>query len=98
MLVSMSTVLGALAGESAEPLSEAEWCQIQERLRASAMSSIYVPRSDVAKLVEEVKWLKRRAHRVESAILPLVESVRVCLRLRAGERVPHDDGDGADHP
>lgn len=94
----MSTILGPLAGETPEPLAEADWREIQERLRASAMSSVYVPRSDVAKLVAEVKWLKRRAHRVESAILPLVESVRGYLRLRAGERVPHDDGDGADHP
>lgn len=77
----MSTVLGPLAGESIEPLCEAEWCEIQERLRGSSMSSVYMPRADVEKLVEEVKWLKRRAHRVETAILPLVECVRGYLEL-----------------
>jgi hypothetical protein len=97
MLVAMSAVLGTLAGEAAEPLSEAEWCQIQERLRASAMSSVYVPRSDVAKLVEEVTWLKRRAHRVESAILPLVESLRSFLRSSSAVCRAHNDGDRADH-
>lgn len=77
----MSTVLGPLAGETAEPLSESEWRAIQERLRGSAMSSVYVPRADVEKLVEEVKWLKRRAHCVETAILPLVECIRAYLDL-----------------
>ncbi len=93
----MSTVIGPLAGESPEPLSEAEWRDIQERLRASAMSSVYVPRSDVEKLVAEVKWLKRRAHRVETAIFPLVESLRALLRSSSAMRRAHDDGDRADH-
>ena len=48
----MSTVIGPLAGEVPEPLTEAEWREIQERMRGSAMSSVYIPRSDVEKLVE----------------------------------------------
>jgi hypothetical protein len=93
----MSTVIGSLAGEPPKPLNETEWGTIQERLRASAMSSEYVPRSDVEKLVAEVKWLKRRAHRVESAILSLVESLRSFLRSSNAVRRAHDDGDRADH-
>lgn len=50
--VRMGTVIGPLAGEVPEPLTEAEWREIQERLRGSAMSSVYIPRSDVEKLVE----------------------------------------------
>jgi hypothetical protein len=53
-----------------------EFQRIVDRLRETAMSSIYIPREDVALLVAEVKWLKRRLRRIEHAVSPITEALR----------------------
>ena len=68
--------IGRLSGEKPEPLGRDDFERIRTTLRQSAMSSIYVPRSDVDLLVREIAWLKRRMRRLEHAVEPVVEALR----------------------
>ena len=71
------TLLGPLADEAPEPMTRDDFVRIQRRLRDSGWSgSVTIENRDVQSLLDEIRWLKRRLHRVETAIAPIVEDLR----------------------
>jgi vacuolar-type H+-ATPase subunit D/Vma8 len=70
------TVLGPLAGEPPEPMTKEAFDAVRKRLRESWNGSVTLERKQVEALIQEVIWLKRRLHRVESAIEPLVRGIK----------------------
>ena len=47
----------------------------RKRLKASLDQIVTMDKRDLERLIDEVIWLKRRLHRVEHAIEPLVASL-----------------------
>jgi vacuolar-type H+-ATPase subunit D/Vma8 len=76
MLVTAMTVLGPLAGEPPEPLTKEAFDAVRTRIRTSWNGSVTLEKKTVEALIQEIIWLKRRLHRVENAIQPLVEELR----------------------
>ena len=54
----------------------------RKRLRATLNRVATIDKRDLERLINEVIWLKRRLHRVEEAIAPLVADLRTRLRAR----------------
>ena len=48
----------------------------RKRLRATLNGVATIDKRDLERLINEVIWLKRRLHRVEEAIAPLVAELR----------------------
>lgn len=69
------TVLGPLRDESPEPMTKEEFQRVRRRLRESWNGSVTLEKRTVEQLIGEIIWLKRRLHRVESAIEPLVIAI-----------------------
>jgi hypothetical protein len=70
------TVLGPLRDEPPEPLTKEAFELVRKRLRESWNGSVTLEKKTVEQLLEEILWLKKRLHRVESAIQPLVDDLR----------------------
>lgn len=70
------TVLGPLHDEPPEPMTKEDFERVRTRLRDSWNGSVTLGKRQVEQLINEVLWLKRRLHRVEHAIQPLVEDLR----------------------
>lgn len=69
------TILGPLKGEPPEPMTKEAFDAIRKRLRTSWNGSITLEKKTVEALLTEIIWLKKRLHRVETAIQPLVEEI-----------------------
>jgi hypothetical protein len=69
------TILGPLAGESPEPMTRDQFDSARKRLKATLDQIVAIDKREFQRLIDEVIWLKRRLHRVEHAIEPLVESL-----------------------
>ena len=70
------TVLGPLRDEPPEPITKEEFQRVRTRLLTSWNGSVTLEKKTVEALLSEIIWLKRRLHRVESAIQPLVDELR----------------------
>jgi vacuolar-type H+-ATPase subunit D/Vma8 len=70
------TVLGPLKDEPPEPMTKEAFDAIRQRLRTSWNGSVTLEKKTVEALIQEIIWLKKRLHRVESAIQPLVEELQ----------------------
>jgi hypothetical protein len=57
-------------------MSRDHFVAIQKALRASWSGHLTIEKRDVERLLDEIRWLKRRLRRVEEAIAPLVEDLR----------------------
>ena len=66
------TPLGPLAGEPDEPMTKEQFEAARKRLRTSWNGSVTYTKADAERLIAEIVWLKKRLHRVEDAIEPLV--------------------------
>lgn len=69
------TVLGPLRDESLEPMTKEEFQRVRRCLRESWNGSVTLEKKTVEQLISEIIWLKRRLHRVETAIEPLVSAI-----------------------
>jgi hypothetical protein len=70
------SVLGPLVDEPPEPMTKEAFDLVRKRLRESWNGSVTLEKKTVEQLLAEIIWLKKRLHRVESAIQPLVEELR----------------------
>ncbi len=70
------TVLGPLRDEPPEPMTKEAFDAIRKRIRTSWNGSVTLEKKQMEALIQEIIWLKRRLHRVESAIAPLVDGLR----------------------
>jgi hypothetical protein len=70
------TILGPLAGEPPEPMTKEQFEGARKRVRATLNGVATIDKRDLERLINEVIWLKRRLHRVEEAIAPLVAELR----------------------
>ena len=69
--------LGPFADEPPEPMTRDDFAAVQKRLRDSGWSgNVTLENRDVPRLLDEIRWLKRRLRRVEFAIAPLVKHLR----------------------
>jgi hypothetical protein len=69
--------LGRLTDELPEPMTRDHFIAVQKWLRDAGWSgSVTMDNQDVQRLIDEIRWLKRRLRRVEFAIEPLAEAVR----------------------
>jgi hypothetical protein len=66
------TPLGPLAGEPDEPMTKEQFDAARKRFRSTLNGVVTMDKRDLERLIAEVIWLKRRLHRVEDAIEPLV--------------------------
>lgn len=69
------TILGPLANESPEPLSDLELMRLESKLRTEWSGIVTLEKREMEALVAEVKWLRERLRRVEHAIEPLARAV-----------------------
>lgn len=67
--------IGPLADEQPEPMGREDFVAIQKRLRDSWIGHVTLEKRDVERLLDEIRWLKRRLQRVEEVIEPLVEDL-----------------------
>jgi len=74
------TVLGPLRDEPPEPMTKEAFDAIRKRIRTSWNGSVTLEKKQVEALIQEISWLKKRLHRVESAIQPLVDELRPARR------------------
>jgi vacuolar-type H+-ATPase subunit D/Vma8 len=70
------TVLGPFRDEPPEPVTKEAFDAIRKRLRTSWNGSVTLEKKTVEALLNEITWLKKRLHRVETAIQPLVDDLR----------------------
>jgi hypothetical protein len=70
------TLLGPLADEPPEPMTRDDFIAVQKRLRTCWNGCVSLSKTDVQRLLDEIRWLKRRLQRVEHALEPLVEDLR----------------------
>jgi len=70
------TILGPLAGEPPEPMTRDQFESARKRLKASLDQIVTIDKREFQRLIDEVIWLKRRLHRVEHAVEPLVTNLR----------------------
>ena len=70
------TILGPLVGEPPEPMTKEQFDAARKRIRDSWNGSVTFEKRDAERFFAEIAWLKRRLHRVEHAIEPLVEAIR----------------------
>jgi len=70
------TVLGPLRDEPPEPMTKEAFDAIRKRIRTSWNGSVTLEKKQVDQLLNEILWRKKRLHRVETAIQPLVEELR----------------------
>ncbi len=68
--------LGPLPNEPPEPMSREDFLAVQARLRASWTGHVTLEKRDVERMLNEIRWLRRRLQRVEEAIQPMVEELR----------------------
>ncbi|MFZ2493503.1 MAG: hypothetical protein WA208_18650 [Thermoanaerobaculia bacterium] len=73
------TILGALAGEPPEPMTRTDFERVQMRMAAWLRVDILLDREDALRMLDEIRWLRRRPHRVETAIEPLVEAITMSI-------------------
>ena len=70
------TILGPLADEPVEPMTKEQFERVRKRLRESWDGTVTLDKRTVETLINEVLWLKRRLHRVEHALEPIVDALR----------------------
>ena len=70
------SLLGPLAGEPPEPMTKEQFDAARKRIRDSWNGSVTFEKRDAERLLAEIAWLKRRLHRVEFAIEPIVEDLK----------------------
>ena len=70
------TILGPLAGEPPEPMTKEQFEAARKRLRSTLSGIVSIDKPDLERLIAEIVWLKRRLHRVEDAIAPIVNDLR----------------------
>ncbi len=58
-----------------EPMTREQFLAIRKRLKDSWNGSVTLAKKDAQRLLDEILWLKRRLHRIEHAIEPLVEEI-----------------------
>jgi hypothetical protein len=68
--------LGNLKDEQPEPMNRDDFIAVQKRLRASWDGSLTLDKRDVKRLLDEIRWLRRRLRRVECVLEPLAEMIR----------------------
>jgi len=57
-----------------------DFIAVQKRLRASWDGSVTLEKRDVKRLLDEIRWLKRRLRRVEYVLEPMAEAIRDVTR------------------
>ncbi len=67
--------LGTLTNEPPEPMTRDDFIAVQRRLRAYWDGTVNLERREVQRLLDEIRWLRRRLQRVEHAIEPLIEAI-----------------------
>lgn len=70
------TILGPLAGELPEPMTKDQFNDVRKRLHGTLDDFVRIDKREFERVIAEVIWLKKRLHRVETAIEPLVASIR----------------------
>ena len=65
-----------MVGEEPEPMTREHFIDVQKRIHAAWNGGVVIERADVQRMLDEIRWLKRRLRRVEHAIEPLAESMR----------------------
>jgi len=68
--------LGPLTDELPEPMSREHFVEVKTRLRDAWIGHVTLEKRDVERLLNEIRWLRRRLQRVEEAIAPFVEEIR----------------------
>jgi hypothetical protein len=68
--------IGRLVDEDPEPMNRDHFIAIQKRLHAAFNGGVLIDRADALRMLDEIRWLKRRLRRLEHAVEPLIESVR----------------------
>jgi hypothetical protein len=68
--------LGRLQDETPEPMNRDDFIAVQKRLCASWDGSVTLDKRDVKRLLDEIRWLKRRLRRVEHVLEPMAEMIR----------------------
>jgi hypothetical protein len=74
------TILGPFVDEPPEPMTKEDFDRVRKRVHESWNGSVTVEKKTVEQLLGEIVWLKKRLHRVETAIQPLVDDVRQLVR------------------
>jgi hypothetical protein len=72
--------LGNLHDEKPEPMNRDDFIAVQKRLRVSWDGSVTLDKGDVKRLLDEIRWLKRRLRRVEEVVEPLADAIRDVMR------------------
>lgn len=70
------TGLGPLSDEPSEPMTREDFVEVQRRQRASWTGDVTLPKPDIERMLNEIRWLKRRLQRVEEAVEPMVDDLR----------------------
>jgi hypothetical protein len=68
--------LGPLVDEDPEPMTRDHFIAAQKRLRESWSGVATFDNRDVRRMLDEIRWLKKRLQRVEHAVAPLVSAIR----------------------
>jgi len=68
--------LGNLPEEPPEPMTREDFIAMQKRLRDAWSGHVELDKRDVERMLNEIRWLRRRLRRVEDAVAPLAEDVR----------------------
>jgi len=53
-----------------------DFVAMQRRLRDAWVGHVTLDKRDVERMLDEIRWLKRRLQRVEEVIEPMVEELR----------------------
>ena len=67
--------LGPLANEPHEPMTRENFVAVLKHARGSLDTFVTLEKKDVKRMLDEIRWLKRRLRRVEYTIGPLVEAI-----------------------
>lgn len=81
-------ILGPLADEPPEPMSKEQFEAARKRLKATLNGVVSIDKPDFGRLIAEVVWLKKRLHRLENAIEPLVDDLRQLARSDRTRAMP----------
>jgi hypothetical protein len=68
------TILVPFTDEPPEPMTRVD--AARRRLKASLDQIVTIDKREFQRLIDEMIWLKKRLHRVEDAVAPLVENLR----------------------
>lgn len=69
------TILGRLAGETDEPITDEAFARVEKRLRDSWEPVVTVEKRELEQLLEQIRWQRERLRRIEDVLEPLMDTV-----------------------